>query len=187
MDALKYSETTQFLGDLLKEQRLKDALLVLFFILQFCVFNFNLLPLLPFNKVCTICYGTQSAPCRLSEQVRWLWREIHLVNAQTGGHMKKKKKNHSYFCFSPPFPSSVFVLRLLESSMLNAEVKEGEILPPTIQRLMKGYNKYLRPFFDSKETADTLQPGEMCLRVNKRGSDCNFVLACSFRVIYADI
>ncbi|KAI3362961.1 hypothetical protein L3Q82_011640 [Scortum barcoo] len=37
---------------------------------------------------------------------------------------------------------------MLESSMLNAEVKEGEILPPTIQRLMKGYNKYLRPFFD---------------------------------------
>uniref|UniRef100_A0A668A2L2 Gamma-aminobutyric acid receptor subunit pi n=1 Tax=Myripristis murdjan TaxID=586833 RepID=A0A668A2L2_9TELE len=26
---------------------------------------------------------------------------------------------------------------------------EGEILPPTIQRLMKGYNKYLRPFFDN--------------------------------------
>lgn len=37
--------------------------------------------------------------------------------------------------------------------MLSAEVKEGEILPPTIQRLMKGYNKYLRPFFDSKEAA----------------------------------
>lgn len=48
---------------------------------------------------------------------------------------------------------SVFVLRLLENSLLNAEMKEGEILPPTIQRLMKGYNKYLRPFFDSKETA----------------------------------
>lgn len=32
-------------------------------------------------------------------------------------------------------------------------MKEGEILPPTIQRLMKGYNKYLRPFFDGKETA----------------------------------
>uniref|UniRef100_A0A3Q2YNN7 Gamma-aminobutyric acid receptor subunit pi n=1 Tax=Hippocampus comes TaxID=109280 RepID=A0A3Q2YNN7_HIPCM len=41
------------------------------------------------------------------------------------------------------------VLRLLESSMLNAEMKEGEILPPTIQKLMKGYNKYLRPFFDN--------------------------------------
>lgn len=48
---------------------------------------------------------------------------------------------------------SLFVLRLLESSMLNAEMKEGEILPPTIQRLMKGYNKYLRPFFDGKEAA----------------------------------
>uniref|UniRef100_A0A8C3AZ51 Gamma-aminobutyric acid receptor subunit pi n=1 Tax=Cyclopterus lumpus TaxID=8103 RepID=A0A8C3AZ51_CYCLU len=33
--------------------------------------------------------------------------------------------------------------------MLNAEVKEGEILPPTIHKLMKGYNKYLRPFFDN--------------------------------------
>ncbi|XP_069836240.1 gamma-aminobutyric acid receptor subunit pi-like isoform X2 [Dendropsophus ebraccatus] len=31
---------------------------------------------------------------------------------------------------------------------VNAEGKEGEILPPTIQKLMKGYNKYLRPFFD---------------------------------------
>lgn len=57
------------------------------------------------------------------------------------------------------FSLSVFVLRLLESAMLNAEVKEGEILPPTIQRLMKGYNKYLRPFFDSKETADTCSHG----------------------------
>lgn len=44
--------------------------------------------------------------------------------------------------------------------MMNAEVKEGEILPPTIQRLMKGYNKYLRPFFDSKEAADTCTPTE---------------------------
>lgn len=44
--------------------------------------------------------------------------------------------------------------------MLNGEVKEGEILPPTIQRLMKGYNKYLRPFFDSKETADALSLGK---------------------------
>ncbi|XP_075699343.1 gamma-aminobutyric acid receptor subunit pi-like [Rhinoderma darwinii] len=32
---------------------------------------------------------------------------------------------------------------------VNAEGKEGEILPPTIQKLMKGYNKYLRPFFDN--------------------------------------
>ncbi|XP_077114650.1 gamma-aminobutyric acid receptor subunit pi-like isoform X1 [Ranitomeya variabilis] len=32
---------------------------------------------------------------------------------------------------------------------INAEGKEGEILPPTIQKLMKGYNKYLRPFFDN--------------------------------------
>ncbi|XP_062319866.1 gamma-aminobutyric acid receptor subunit pi isoform X1 [Osmerus eperlanus] len=53
------------------------------------------------------------------------------------------------------FPSggTVFVLllisRMLENSLLSAEVKEGEILPPTIQKLMKGYNKYLRPFFDN--------------------------------------
>ncbi|XP_077351137.1 gamma-aminobutyric acid receptor subunit pi [Festucalex cinctus] len=45
--------------------------------------------------------------------------------------------------------SMLLISRLLESSMLNAEVKEGEILPPTIQKLMKGYNKYLRPFFDN--------------------------------------
>ncbi|XP_056385309.1 gamma-aminobutyric acid receptor subunit pi-like [Hyla sarda] len=33
--------------------------------------------------------------------------------------------------------------------IVNADGKEGEILPPTIQKLMKGYNKYLRPFFDN--------------------------------------
>ncbi|KAG7333908.1 hypothetical protein KOW79_002315 [Hemibagrus wyckioides] len=38
---------------------------------------------------------------------------------------------------------------ILEEPLLSAEVKEGEILPPTIQKLMKGYNKYLRPFFDN--------------------------------------
>lgn len=27
---------------------------------------------------------------------------------------------------------------------------KSEILPPTIQKIIKGYNKYLRPFFDSK-------------------------------------
>ncbi|XP_070398367.1 gamma-aminobutyric acid receptor subunit pi isoform X4 [Nothobranchius furzeri] len=43
----------------------------------------------------------------------------------------------------------LLISRLLENSLLSAEVKEGEILPPTIQRLMKGYNKYLRPFFDN--------------------------------------
>ncbi|KAM4607149.1 gamma-aminobutyric acid receptor subunit pi [Polymixia lowei] len=43
----------------------------------------------------------------------------------------------------------LLISRLLESSLLKAEMKEGEILPPTIQRLMKGYNKYLRPFFDN--------------------------------------
>ncbi|MBN3304420.1 GBRP protein, partial [Amia calva] len=39
--------------------------------------------------------------------------------------------------------------RMMENTLLRAEVKDGEILPPTIQKLMKGYNKYLRPFFDN--------------------------------------
>ncbi|XP_068112952.1 gamma-aminobutyric acid receptor subunit pi [Hyperolius riggenbachi] len=39
---------------------------------------------------------------------------------------------------------------ILHSSIVNAEGKDGEILPPTIQKLMKGYNKYLRPFFDGE-------------------------------------
>ncbi|XP_016384179.1 gamma-aminobutyric acid receptor subunit pi-like [Sinocyclocheilus rhinocerous] len=43
----------------------------------------------------------------------------------------------------------LFISRFLENSLLSTEVKEGEILPPTIQKLMKGYNKYLRPFFDN--------------------------------------
>ncbi|KAM6950994.1 gamma-aminobutyric acid type A receptor subunit zeta [Aplochiton taeniatus] len=37
----------------------------------------------------------------------------------------------------------------MEDSLLSAEMKEGDILPPTIQKLMQGYNKYLRPFFDN--------------------------------------
>ncbi|KAI1894575.1 hypothetical protein AGOR_G00117190 [Albula goreensis] len=47
------------------------------------------------------------------------------------------------------FAVFIFVTRIMEDSLLFAEVKEGEILPPTIQKLMKGYNKYLRPFFDN--------------------------------------
>ncbi|KAJ8418006.1 hypothetical protein AAFF_G00137150 [Aldrovandia affinis] len=44
----------------------------------------------------------------------------------------------------------VFIFsRIMEESLLFADMKEGEILPPTIQKLMKGYNKYLRPFFDN--------------------------------------
>uniref|UniRef100_A0A8C9TT58 Gamma-aminobutyric acid receptor subunit pi n=1 Tax=Scleropages formosus TaxID=113540 RepID=A0A8C9TT58_SCLFO len=45
---------------------------------------------------------------------------------------------------SCPSPS-----RMMEDSVCSAEVKEGEVLPPTIQKLMKGYNKYLRPFFEN--------------------------------------
>lgn len=102
----------------------------------------------------------------------------------TGG----EAKNNSDFSLFPCFLSfALFLLRLLEGSMLNAEVKEGEILPPTIQRLMKGYNKYLRPFFDSKETADTCchgndrtRRGNVCLTENERGSYSNFVLVCPY-------
>ncbi|XP_058882130.1 gamma-aminobutyric acid receptor subunit pi-like [Acipenser ruthenus] len=43
----------------------------------------------------------------------------------------------------------LIISRIMENALLSAEVKEGEILPPTIQKLMKGYNKYLRPFFDN--------------------------------------
>lgn len=57
---------------------------------------------------------------------------------------KDTKLLNLFFC------RSFLLLRMLENSLLSAEVKEGEILPPTIQKLMKGYNKYLRPFFDSK-------------------------------------
>ncbi|XP_018424749.1 PREDICTED: gamma-aminobutyric acid receptor subunit pi [Nanorana parkeri] len=38
---------------------------------------------------------------------------------------------------------------ILYSPAVNGDGKDGEILPPTIQKLMKGYNKYLRPFFDN--------------------------------------
>ncbi|KAM4635966.1 gamma-aminobutyric acid receptor subunit pi-like [Discoglossus pictus] len=38
---------------------------------------------------------------------------------------------------------------IVHISVITAEGKESEILPPTIHKLMKGYNKYLRPFFDN--------------------------------------
>ncbi|XP_023695895.1 gamma-aminobutyric acid receptor subunit pi isoform X1 [Paramormyrops kingsleyae] len=47
------------------------------------------------------------------------------------------------------FTFAFMISRIMENSLLSAEAKEGEILPPTIQKLMKGYNKYLRPFFDN--------------------------------------
>ncbi|KAI1887225.1 hypothetical protein AGOR_G00204000 [Albula goreensis] len=43
----------------------------------------------------------------------------------------------------------IIISRMMEDSMLSAEVKERDVLPPTIHKLMKGYNKYLRPFFDN--------------------------------------
>lgn len=96
----------------------------------------------------------------------------------------RKNKGNFIFLVFQYLLCSVFVLRLLENSMMNAEVKEGEILPPTIQRLMKGYNKYLRPFFDSKEMADTCThtednaPEGNVFDSEQDGSYCNFVLAC---------
>ncbi|XP_053548918.1 gamma-aminobutyric acid receptor subunit pi-like [Bombina bombina] len=41
------------------------------------------------------------------------------------------------------------LLILSIAHFINAEGKDSEILPPTIHKLMKGYNKYLRPFFDN--------------------------------------
>lgn len=97
---------------------------------------------------------------------------------------ERKDKGNLIFLVFQHLLCSLFVLRLLENSMMNAEVKEGEILPPTIQRLMKGYNKYLRPFFDSKEMADTCThtednaPEGNVFDSEQDGSYCNFVLAC---------
>ncbi|KAG9333718.1 hypothetical protein JZ751_010652 [Albula glossodonta] len=45
---------------------------------------------------------------------------------------------------------------MMEDSMLSAEVKERDVLPPTIHKLMKGYNKYLRPFFDMVVVAEVV-------------------------------
>ncbi|KFQ25824.1 Gamma-aminobutyric acid receptor subunit pi, partial [Merops nubicus] len=41
-----------------------------------------------------------------------------------------------------------FFIPFRSIQILEAEGK-GEILPPTIQKIIKGYNKYLRPFFDN--------------------------------------
>ncbi|KFV74607.1 Gamma-aminobutyric acid receptor subunit pi, partial [Dryobates pubescens] len=48
-------------------------------------------------------------------------------------------------CSSKTF--STFPNPFRSMQILEAEGK-GEILPPTIQKIIKGYNKYLRPFFD---------------------------------------
>jgi len=57
-----------------------------------------------------------------------------------------------FFCidlWGNAVPNVCFVFccfyRIMDGSVASSE----EILPPTIQKLMKGYNKYLRPFFDS--------------------------------------
>lgn len=47
------------------------------------------------------------------------------------------------------FKISSFSIPFRSMQIPEAEGK-SEILPPTIQKIVKGYNKYLRPFFDSK-------------------------------------
>ncbi|KAM4704034.1 gamma-aminobutyric acid receptor subunit pi [Rhinophrynus dorsalis] len=54
------------------------------------------------------------------------------------------------YCFRKEFQALLLLFcSMMRFSMVFAEGKENEILPPTIQKLMKGYNKYLRPFFDN--------------------------------------
>ncbi|XP_018082164.1 gamma-aminobutyric acid receptor subunit pi isoform X2 [Xenopus laevis] len=54
-----------------------------------------------------------------------------------------------YFPYRENTAYLLIICSIMTCSAVNAEEKEGEILPPTIQKLMKGYNKYLRPFFDN--------------------------------------
>ncbi|OWK62314.1 Gamma-aminobutyric acid receptor subunit pi, partial [Lonchura striata] len=44
---------------------------------------------------------------------------------------------------------ALFLLLLYRSMQIPKAEGKGDILPPTIQKIIKGYNKYLRPFFDN--------------------------------------
>ncbi|XP_054132940.1 gamma-aminobutyric acid receptor subunit pi-like [Melozone crissalis] len=44
---------------------------------------------------------------------------------------------------------ALFLLLLYRSMQIPEAEGKSEILPPTIQKIIKGYNKYLRPFFDN--------------------------------------
>ncbi|CAM4583106.1 gamma-aminobutyric acid receptor subunit pi-like [Lepidochelys kempii] len=44
---------------------------------------------------------------------------------------------------------ALFLLMFCRLMKMSTAEGKGEILPPTIQKIMKGYNKYLRPFFDN--------------------------------------
>ncbi|XP_008104925.1 gamma-aminobutyric acid receptor subunit pi [Anolis carolinensis] len=44
---------------------------------------------------------------------------------------------------------ALFLMILCRLTNVSTAEGKGEILPPTIQKIMKGYNKYLRPFFDN--------------------------------------
>uniref|UniRef100_A0ABM5G1F6 Gamma-aminobutyric acid receptor subunit pi-like isoform X1 n=2 Tax=Pogona vitticeps TaxID=103695 RepID=A0ABM5G1F6_9SAUR len=43
----------------------------------------------------------------------------------------------------------LFLMILCRLTKVSPAAGKGDILPPTIQKIMKGYNKYLRPFFDN--------------------------------------
>ncbi|XP_031453561.1 gamma-aminobutyric acid receptor subunit pi-like isoform X1 [Phasianus colchicus] len=53
-----------------------------------------------------------------------------------------------FACSQPLCEAAVEALMQRSVQISEAEGK-GEILPPTIQNIIKGYNKYLRPFFDN--------------------------------------
>ncbi|XP_060624667.2 gamma-aminobutyric acid receptor subunit pi-like [Anolis sagrei] len=44
---------------------------------------------------------------------------------------------------------ALFLMIVCRLTNVSTAEGKGEILPPTIQKIMKGYNKYLRPFFDN--------------------------------------
>nr|XP_060624667.1 gamma-aminobutyric acid receptor subunit pi-like [Anolis sagrei ordinatus] len=44
---------------------------------------------------------------------------------------------------------ALFLMIICRLTNVSTAEGKGEILPPTIQKIMKGYNKYLRPFFDN--------------------------------------
>ncbi|KAL4613029.1 gamma-aminobutyric acid receptor subunit pi-like [Arapaima gigas] len=105
-------------------------------------------------------------------------------------------RNPPEMSFQKPRGVVLYILiisRMMEDFICSAEVKEGEILPPTIQKLMKGYNKYLRPFFDNGPVTvgmsldiasiDTISEINMvsqhclCMFVYERGSSPSLLLS----------
>lgn len=163
-------------------EELKETLSLFFSLLfQFVLSKlpFNLQPFL----LLSVCWFRSAAePNRLPTVTR---RSEAAARRSSPGETQEGRRDRKpilIYSFSLALSLALFLLRLLEISMINAEVKEGEILPPTIQKLMKGYNKYLRPFFESKETAATCSTrnntalrGNVCLTEKARGSHNNLV------------